>query len=300
MVPGEGAMSLRIKGSGAATSVLFALSLALTGCEDIPWNPDRWGLDHIDVLAVNGRDGDAPMDYDTLMRIGAAARASGDLPNALSLYRRAGSLESHPPAPFIAIGNTLLEMGQADEAIIAFNSALSREERNPEALRGVARAYLKTARPELAGQPLALAFEGTPNDPKLLMLIGVADDFVDQHGEAQARYRRGLEIAPGDPGLTLNLALSLALTGDYDQAIARLGPLAGGPSGTPQDRQTLALIYGLKGDRRTAERLASIDLDPAAVQHNLAAYDNLRRLSPEARSRAIRALVTSAGGARSS
>jgi Flp pilus assembly protein TadD len=76
--------------------------------------------------------------------------------------------------------------------------------------------------------------------------------------------------------------------------------LAGGPSGTPQDRQTLALIYGLKGDRRTAERLASIDLDPAAVQHNLAAYDNLRRLSPEARSRAIRALVTSAGGARSS
>ncbi len=256
MVPGEGAMSLRIKGSGAATSVLFALSLALIGCEDIPWNPDRWGLDHIDVLAVNGRDGDAPMDYDTLMRIGAAARASGDLPNALSLYRRAGSLESHPPAPFIAIGNTLLEMGQADEAIIAFNSALSREERNPEALRGVARAYLKTARPELAGQPLALAFEGTPNDPKLLMLIGVADDFVDQHGEAQARYRRGLEIAPGDPGLTLNLALSLALTGDYDQAIARLGPLAGG--------------------------------------------DNLRRLSPEARSRAIRALVTSAGGARSS
>ena len=36
------------------------------------------------------------------------------------------------------------------------------------------------------------------------------------------------------------------------------------------------------------------------VQHNLAAYDNLRRLSPEARSRAIRALVTNAGGARSS
>jgi Flp pilus assembly protein TadD len=100
--------------------------------------------------------------------------------------------------------------------------------------------------------------------------------------------------------LTLNLALSLALTGDYDQAIARLRPLAGGPSGTPQDRQTLALIFGLKGDRRAAEKLASIDLEPSAVQHNLAAYDNLRRLSPEARSRAIRALVTSAGGARSS
>ena len=293
-------MALKTKSSSATACALFALSLALTGCEDIPWNPDRWGLDRLDVLSVNGRTGDVPMNYETLMRLGAAARAAGDLPNALSLYRRAASLESNPPAPFIAIGNTLIEMGQGDEAIIAFNSALSREARNPEALRGVARAYLKTARPELAGQPLALAFEGTPNDPKLLMLIGVADDFVDQHGEAQARYRRGLEIAPGDPALTLNLALSLALTGDYDQAITRLRPLAAGPSGTPQDRQTLALIYGLKGDRRAAEKLALIDLEPAAAQHNLAAYDNLRRLSPEARSRAIRALVTSSASPRSS
>ena len=289
-------MSLRIKRSGAAGCTLLALSLALTGCEDIPWNPDRWGLDRVDVLSVEGRSGDVPMNYDTLMRIGAAARASGDLSNALSLYRRAASLESNAIAPFNAIGNTLLEMGQADEAIIAFNSALSREPRDPEALRGVARAYLKTARPELAGQPLALAYEGTPNDPKLLMLIGVADDFIDQHGEAQARYRRGLELAPGDTGLTLNLALSLSLTGDYDQAIARLQPLAAGPSATPRERQTLALIYGLKGDRAAATKVALIDLEPAAVQHNLAAYDSLRRLSPEARSRAIRALVTNSAG----
>ena len=289
-------MSLRIKASGAAACALLALSLALTGCDNIPWNPDRWGVDRLDVLSVEGRTGDVPMNYETLMRIGAAARASGNLGNALSLYRRAGSLQPDAIAPFIAIGNTLLEMGQADEAIIAFNSALSREPRDPEALRGVARAYLKTSRPELAGQPLALAYEGTPNDPKLLMLIGVADDFVDQHGEAQARYQRGLELAPGDPGLTLNLALSLALTGDYDQAIIRLRPFAMSPSATPRERQTLALIYGLKGDRAAATKLALVDLEPAAVQHNLATYDSLRRLSPEARSRAIRALVTNSSG----
>ena len=52
--------------------------------------------------------------------------------------------------------------------------------------------------------------------------------------------------------------------------------------------------------KKTGRDRLSIDLEPTAVQHNLAAYDNLRRLSPEARSRAIRALVTNAGGARSS
>ena len=45
--------------------------------------------------------------------------------------------------------------------------------------------------------------------------------------------------------------------------------------------------------------IASV-LEPAAAQHNLAAYDNLRRLSPEARGRAIRALVTGAGNAKAS
>ncbi len=282
------------KGFSLAALTLSALfSVGLVGCQDAPWQ--------LDPFATNGRDGGGiPLNYDTLMRVGAASRAVGDFPNALSLYRRAASIEGNLPAPFVAMGNTLLDMGSVDEAIIAFNSALERQPREPEALRGLARSYLKTGRPELAGQPLGVAFEDTPNDPKLLQLIGVADDYLDQHGEAQARYRRGLELAPGDPGLTVNFALSLALTGDYDQAIARLQPIATAPSGTPRERQTLALIYGLKGDRRAAERLGRLDLEPGMVQHNLAYYDNLRRLSPEARSRAIRALGTNPGAARPS
>src|SRR5437868_2851388 len=115
----------------------------LAGCEDAQW--------HLDPLAINGRDGGgSPLDYPTLMHIGAAARAGGDLANALQLYRRAASLDADAPAPFVAIGNTLLEMRQINEAIIAYNSALARQARDPEALRGLAKAYLKTARPELA------------------------------------------------------------------------------------------------------------------------------------------------------
>ena len=45
----------------------------------------------------------------------------------------------------------------------------------PEGLRGLARSYLVSGRPELAGQPLATAVQATPNDPKLLQLVGVAD-----------------------------------------------------------------------------------------------------------------------------
>jgi len=77
------------------------------------------------------------------------------------------------------------------------------------------------------------------------------------------------------------------LSEKFDQAIEVLRSLALAPNATPHDRQALALIYGLKGDQKSARDLARRDLDAAAADHNLAFYDTLRQLPPDARSRAI-------------
>lgn len=275
-----------MKRFGAAASILLALgSLTLAGCQDLPI--------HWDPLSTNGRDGAGqPVAYETLMRIAAAAHAGGDLATAVGAYRRAAEREPTNPAPLLGAANTLMDMGRTDEAITTYNSALTEKSDDPEALRGLARAYMMTGKPELAGQPLAVAFKATPDDPKLLQLIGVADDLAGQHEEAQARYRRGLELLPHDPALSVNLALSLALTGNYPEAIAVLQPIATAPTSSPRERQTLALIYGLQGNRAAADKMARLDLDPESVRHNLAYYESLRRLSPEARARAVQALGT--------
>jgi tetratricopeptide (TPR) repeat protein len=70
------------------------------------------------------------------MRIGAAAHAGGDLPTALGVYRRAAAIEPRSIAPYVAAGNTLLELGQFNEAIVTYHSALEHDPRDPEALRG--------------------------------------------------------------------------------------------------------------------------------------------------------------------
>ncbi len=262
-----------------AVPVLVAVCLGLSACVNTTAN--------VDPLVVDGRDGTARVAYPALMRIGMAARAGGDYANAVSVFRRAAEVAQRQAVPLVAAGDTLRQMGQANEAIVAYKGALARQQNYPLALEGLAKAYLGTGRPELAIDPLKIAHRDEPTNPSILLLLGVTSDFTGQHAQAQGYYREGLKLKPNDPALSLDLALSLALSGDYDQAVSILAPLADSPIASPRDRQTLALIYGLKGDRQDAARLARMDLNPAAVQHNLAFYETLRRLSPEARSRAV-------------
>jgi len=63
--------------------------------------------------------------------------------------------------------------------------------------------------------------KASPQDSKLLFLLGVLKDLEGQHWEAQAYHRDGLARARGDRGLTVNLALSLAVSGDSGSAIGR-------------------------------------------------------------------------------
>jgi Flp pilus assembly protein TadD len=243
----------------------------------------------LDPLAMNGRDGGGkPPSYPALMKIGVTARAGGDLATALSVFRRAAELAPiGEPAPYVEIGGTLLAMDKPDEAILAYNSALSRNAMDWPAQRGLAIAYLHTGRPELAFNPLAKALVDGPKDPGLFVLLGVANDMAHRQAAAQGWYREGLTMAPNDPALTVDLALSLALSGHVFAGVNVLHPLADAPEATPSERQTLALLYGLEGDRAAAARLARVDLDEAAVEHNLGYFESLRALSPEARNRAL-------------
>src|SRR5215831_16710682 len=261
---------------------LFSLiaGLTLAGCAGAPIN--------LDPLSVNGRDGGGPVPtYPMLMRIGAAAQSGGDLPNAVGIYRRAAEMAPQDPTSLIAAGDALLQMGSVNEAIVSYNAALVRPGDTQGAQIGLAKAFLKTGKPQLALSPLSKATEASPEDPKLLLLLGVTRDLAGQHWEAQAYYRDGLARAPGDPALTVDLALSLALSGSYPNAIAVLQPLAMSPAGSAHERQTLALIYGLNGNTAEAARLGRIDLDDVSVERNLAYYQSLRESPPEARSQAI-------------
>jgi len=96
------------------------------------------------------------------------------------------------------------------------------------------------------------------------------------------RHRTGpLAIDPDDQSTRNNLGLSLALSGDYDQAIAILGKLTLEPGATPRMRQNLSLALGLKGAKEDAARVSHGDLDQASIDANQKYFDAVRALMSE-------------------
>ena len=87
-------------------------------------------------------------------------------------------------------------------------------------------------------------------------------------------------------GLHNNYAMSLAMAGDFADAVAELGQIAK-PDAPPRYRLNLALAYGLAGDDVHAAEAARQVLDEASVQNNLAYYALLRGMDETHRTAAI-------------
>ena len=185
-----------------------------------------------------------------LQRLGQASMASGDPARAEQAYRAA-----------LAAGG--------DSATSKYGLAVSllMQRRTGEAL------------------PLLAALAGKQPDARVLRTYGVALDMAGRQAEAQAAYRRGLDLAPADPNLHGNLALSLAASGQIEAALAemraaRLSPL-------PDARQEVngILLLAIAGQDDEARRQGGALLGPARTEVVLRQAAQVRA-APDAASRA--------------
>jgi Flp pilus assembly protein TadD len=210
-----------------------------------------------------------PSDTGPSLRFARAARDAGDLATAIRLYRTLVAMKSIAPEVKEEYGEVLLAAGMPDDAIDMFSQVTTGSSAHLGALLGLTKAHLTLGEPakalDYADQALALA----PRDERMLVDRGVALDSLARHADAQASYRAVLATAPRHVSARNNLALSLALTGQYDEAIALLTPLMRSSAATPRIRENLALVYGLMGDTDRATMLSRSDLDDSSIQTNL-------------------------------
>ncbi|HER27387.1 MAG TPA: hypothetical protein ENI69_09800 [Rhodospirillales bacterium] len=227
-----------------------------------------------------------------LMRIADSTAQGGDLNSALALYRRASAFAPEELPPLIAIGDTAFRLSLFDQAAKAYEQATRIEPNSATAHSGSGKTLIALAQPKAAlfhyqaTSRLAADQYGGYNGQ------GVALDLLGRHGEAQVRYRDGLKKSPDSLVLANNLALSLAIEGDFDAALEILTPYRNNPRAGVRLRQNLALIYGLTGQKNRAAALAALDLKENAVLNNLKYYEKLRTLAPAERAKALLGAVT--------
>ena len=247
----------------ALRPVAIGLILALAGCgpaqEQTGVAPDPASAP---VATANAKDAAVSL------RLARAARAAGDVTGAIQLYRSAAESGPEFAQAFVELGDTLAGTGMLDDAIETYGRVEPASPAGTAALLGLVRAYYELGDAARALEFADKALAQAPREARVQLDRGAVLDTLRRHGEAQEAYRAVLKAMPRHVAARNNLALSLAFTGKYDEALAIMVPLARSTAATQRIRENLALIYGLSGDRERSASLARMDLDEAAVAGN--------------------------------
>ncbi len=221
-----------------------------------------------------------------LLKIADETSAGGDPATAASLYRQVHEQKPKDPVPLQRLGAIFMTLRDYHSAADAYREAVALDPNNGNLRRELATALLVMGDAQNAMTEIRAALAKQADDPRLYNLLGVAQDMAGRHDLAQQTYRHGTEMAPANVGLRNNYAMSLAMAGDFADAVAELDQIAK-PDAPPRYRLNLALAYGLAGDDVHAAEAARQVLDEASVQNNLSYYALLRGMDETHRTAAI-------------
>lgn len=197
----------------------------------------------------------SPNDVPALLRRGDAYYQLGDMPRAGASYRQAATLQPHSVAALMGLGRVALATDPA-QASAHFSEVLALEPGNQTALSN----------------------------------RGVASDLSGLHAEAQADYRKAIAAAEADArrgigdgaengalaATQVDLAVSLAISGQPGEAVRILRPIAASPDASPRVRQDLAMALTLDDQADEAGRLLLTQMSQDEARSAMAGYRVLR------------------------
>lgn len=113
----------------------------------------------------------------------------------------------------------------------------------------------------------------TPENPDwtILSAQGTVADQLGDHAKAQEYYQAALKIVPNQPDVLSNLGLSYALSKQLPLADQTMQLAAAQPNAGPRVRQNLALVLALEGQFDKAQHVAERDQQPIEAAENVAA-----------------------------
>ena len=175
-----------------------------------------------------------PNEYEASLKYARVLRAIGSSPRATEVAQQALTLKQGDVDLTLIYAQSSLDAGKAEDAAYAL------------------------ARAEASGQ----------GDWRLMSVIGVTMDTLDQHTPAQDYYRKALALSTDNPKILSNLGLSYILEGKPALAEQTLRQAAAQPGADSRVTQNLIMALGVQGKFDEVDAVAGIDVPKALLDSN--------------------------------
>lgn len=175
-----------------------------------------------------------PNEYQAALKYARVLRAIGSSARATEVSAQALTLKPGDVELTMIFAQSSLDQGKAADAAMALSRA------------------------EAEGQ----------SDWRMLSIIGVTMDSLDQHAGAQGYYQKALALSPDNPKILANLGLSYALDGKPGLAEQTLRQAIALPGADSRVTQNLVVVLGVQGKFDEAEKIAGADMPKALMESN--------------------------------
>lgn len=186
-------------------------------------------------------------DAATFVRMGDRLLQQGDIKSATTMYNRAQKIDPGDATVYARLGDAAWQRGQLRSAAGLYAEALRIDQTNPDALLGRARALALADETDAAMVLVNDLIQTHGADYRALSLKAMLFDLSGDNDSAQTLFTRALEERGKDINLTISLAYSHALAGDYRTAVEKLRPLGQNQATAPRGQYALADVYALSG-----------------------------------------------------
>jgi tetratricopeptide (TPR) repeat protein len=144
----------------------------------------------------------------------------GDSRGAIEKYKRALAVATPDQSAHILhnYGQVLLRAGYVVKALRKFREAFRRHGTHDSAYM-TGQCFIRLKRPKGALKWMRMAVDLAPKDARAQLGLGNAQLAGGKHAEAEAQYRRALELDPSCADAHYNWAVCLAQQGEYAKAV---------------------------------------------------------------------------------
>ena len=192
-----------------------------------------------------------------------------DLLTQAAFWAEAFELNPGDADAALNLSNVLRQLNNAERAGEVARQALALHPENIDLQAAYGLAMTSAGRGSLAVEPLTRATRSRPDNWTWINALGVALEQSGRSGAARTQFEQALLLSGGAPGPLNNLALSQMLSGSPEQAETLLRRAMDQNTANAQIRQNLALALALQGQFAEAQSIALIDATPEMARANM-------------------------------